>query len=127
MVQGNPIIVKSLLASVGVGASVSAGSNFFATGVTFTSATNDLFVGQNGWLWAQYASATSAGLELVIDDGSASVVVALVQINTATTAVVTSVLYDYAVQTNAKYKYNFSPDKGSSANILDVWFVLAFD
>lgn len=127
MVQGNPTILKSLVTSVGVGASVSAGSNFFASGITFTSATNDLYTGRSGFLWITYASATSAGLEVVIDDGSASAVIALIQLNTATTAVVTSVLYDYTIPVHPKYKYNFSPDKGSSANLLDVYFVPAWE
>ena len=127
MVQGNPIVLKSLLASVGVGASVSAGSNFFATGITFTSATNDIFAGRSGFLWVTYASATNAGLEIVYEDGSATVVLALVQINTATTAVVTSIIYDYTIPVYARYKYNFSPDKGGSANILDVFFVPAWE
>lgn len=127
MIQGNPTIVKQLTASVGAAASVSTGSNFFATGITFTSATNDIFAGLAGYLWIQYASATTAGLNVVIDDGSASVEQSLVQINTATIAVVASTMYDYTVPVNQKYKYNFSPTVGGTVNLIDVYFVPAFD
>ena len=104
-------------------ASVSAGSNFFATAITFTSATNDLMTGRSGRLWVTYASVTTALLELFLDDGNASVTMSLVPRSASTTYISTGIFYNFDIPIDPRWSYNFSPALGGTAILCDVYFV----
>lgn len=82
--------------------SVTAASNFFATHFSTVSENVE-------WVWIQYASATNSILEVVIDDGSASVVTSIQVEGIASTIAATAALATYKVLTYPRYSYNFSP------------------
>ena len=116
----NSILLRTLTASIGT-FSVDGASNFFASSITFTASGDHLDA--NGFLKVAFVSATANVLSAVLDDGSASVKVALVHDEAATSYASANVLFTYVIPVDAQLSYNFRLSTEGTINVCDVYFV----
>ena len=118
-----------LLGRVFSGGSVSAGSNFFASGFCVASTTvtggivGQLPVGRDGFLWVEYSSASTFALEYILDDGTASILTVLPLSETAATSTAANYSYNFYFPVKGQDIFNFSPSGGATVNLIAVWLI----
>ena len=101
-------------------ASVTAGSNFFASHITISSFMTE---GESGTLWVQFASATNAVLEFILDSGTASVIMSVAPIGVLSTVTGTGMVYNYIFPVMGDDAVNRSPSVSGTVTIFQAWLV----